>query len=191
MSIEIITPRLILRTPTQEDAAVITAAKQEVWRDLQLWMSWAHDGEETLEATKQAFISTAVERNSLIGLCRTSGQFVVCTGMHPRDGYEGQFETGYWVAKDFLRKGYATEACNAAIRYAFNVLNVPTVFICHHEGNVPSQRIIEKLGFTKTGVREKVFARCTDGVLLDTHDYIMTDLVVLPPLEVTWRQRCP
>jgi len=190
MSIEIITPRLILRTPTQEDAAMITAAKKEVWHDLQLWMSWAYDGEETLEAT-QRFIAGALSHNSMIGLCRDSGEFVVCTGMHPRDGYEGQFETGYWVAKDFLRKGYATEACNAAIRYAFNVLNVPTVFICHHEGNVPSQRIIEKLGFTKTGVREKAFKRCTDGSLMDTHDYIMTDPAVLPPLDVTWRLRCP
>ncbi len=181
--IEILTPRLLLRTPTQDDAQMIVDAMKPVWRELQLWMSWAHDGADTVESIRKNYIAEAVENHWIIGLCRDTGQFVIATGMTPVSEMMGEYEAGYWVAKDFLGKGYATEAANAAIRYGFDVLDARLVSINHYEGNGPSRRIIEKLGFTPVGVRKKAKERCLDGTPLDIHDYIMTDPAVLPPLE--------
>ena len=83
MTIEITTPRLILRTPTLADGPMIVAAMKEVWHELQKWMSWAHDGADTIESLRGHFLAKAEDDGSLIGLCRTSGRFVVSTGINP------------------------------------------------------------------------------------------------------------
>lgn len=179
--IQIITDRLIIRRPVLEEAQEINAAMNEVWHDLQLWMSWAYDDQRSLDATR-SYIAQADARGflPLAGYCRSSGQFVVSTGITFHA--DGRRETGYWVAKPFLGQGYATEAAQATLRYGFETLGIQNFFINHFEGNHASQRIIEKLGFRKTGVLEKEHARCLDGALLDEHQYEMT--------ADEWRQRC-
>lgn len=188
--IEIITPRLILRPPEMADLEEMQAAKEQVWPELQKWMGWAFDDEFPLAALKRNIenVPSALAEGGcpMLGRCRTTGRFVLRSGLNVLEDRPGQLETGYWVAQDFLGKGYATEACNAAIRYAFNALAARGVYICHYEGNEPSRRVIEKLGFTKTGVLPKAHARCSDGVLLDKHEYVTTDPAVLPALDVSW-----
>jgi len=171
------TSRLFLTVPTQEDAVEINTAMNEVWHELQLWMSWAYDGMNTLEAIR-TYIDSAQEQVKqggcpLIGRCKDTGRFVVSTGLHVK---ENGLETGYWVAKDFLRQGYATEACAAAITYGFNALSSPRILINHYDGNEKSKRIIEKLGFTKTGYLPVSHKRCSDGVMVGEHKYEMTDI---------------
>lgn len=179
------TPRLILRPPTLADAAAITAAKQAVWPELQLWMSWAHPGQDTLEATQSFILSASDTDRPLIGVCKQTGKFVIATGLHWR---HERFETGYWVAPDFLGRGYATEATNAVIRYAF-AHGAQAIYIDYFEGNAKSRNVIEKLGFTPLEIKPKAAKRCLDGTPLDEHWYIMRDPAVLPPLDVTWTAR--
>lgn len=186
--IEIITPRLILRVPRMENAREVNAAINENWHELQKWMSWSYDGANTLEATEHYIGVTVPEGIAngdlpLHGFCRETGKFVIATGIHTEDGNRS---TGYWAAVAFHGKGYATEACNAVLRYAFNAVGVKEMHICHYEGNGPSERVILKLGFTENGIRVKGKARCLDGKLINVHDYIMCDPAVLPPLEVKW-----
>lgn len=186
MVIYIETHRLIIRTPVMDDADMIQQAKIAAWEDLQRWMSWAVSGSETIEALRAHFIAGAVEKNHLIALEKDSGKFVLSTGATPMETSEKQFEVGYWAARDMRGRGYATEASNAVIRYAFAALAADAVYICHYEGNRPSQNVIEKLGFTKTCVVKDAHTRCTDGALLDKHEYIMRDPAVLPELFVRW-----
>lgn len=186
MSIRIETDRLIIRTPVMDDAEMIQHAKIAAWNDLQLWMSWAVSGSESIEAVREHFIATAEQKNHLIAIEKDSGEFVLSTGATPMDTAERQYEVGYWAARNMRGKGYATEASNAVIRYAFDVLDAPAVYISHYEGNIPSRRVIEKLGFVKTGLRDEKHARCLDGTLLDVHEYIMRDKDTLPPLDVRW-----
>ena len=135
----IATPRLILRPPTLEDAQDITRAKQEVWNELQHWMSWAYDGEETHEATLNYLEITFqdLEKGAphLIARHQQTGDLVCMTGAAPYKDEEGHFTTGYWVTKDYLGQGYATEATNAAVRYAFKALNAKAMHIEYFEGN--------------------------------------------------------
>lgn len=186
--IRIETERLILRAPTLDDAQEINRAMNEVWHDLQLWMSWAYDGQNTIEATKY-YIGEIVPEEirqgglPLIGRCRQSGAFIVATGITMR---EGQPITGYWVARDFLGRGYATEAANAVLRYAFAEMGFKSIGTEHYEGNEKSRRVIEKLGFTPVRINHKAKARCLDGQLLDEHIYVMNNPAVLPPLDVRW-----
>lgn len=184
---ELTTDRLILRVPTLADAPVINAAMQEVWHDLQLWMSWAHDGCNSLEST-YAYIQSIPEQMDsggypLFGFCRESGDFVVASGLV----CEGDvLTTGYWVAQPYKGKGYATEAANACIRFAFQELGVSKLEINHFEGNEPSARVIQKLGFRFTHTAHKSFARCLDGAMVDVHHYAMHTIDQLPALTVRW-----
>jgi len=189
MSIYIETPRLIIRTPVIADIEMIQTAKMTAWDDLRLWMSWAVPGTETVESLRDYFIAGAEEKNHLIAVTKDDGAFVLCTGATPME--QNIFEVGYWAARNMRGYGYAAEAANAVIRYAFDQLDAAQIYICHYEGNKPSQNVIEKLGFTKTGVTAKAFTRDVDGAVLDRHEYIMTDVTALPDLDVIWRQRCP
>jgi len=181
----ITTERLILRHPTMHDAQIITEGKQAVWPELQAWMKWAYDGEETLEATKNFIGNLGV--HSLIGLRRDSGKFVVMTGLTPLAPDE--YETGYWVTKDFLGKGYATEATCAAMHFAFAALNAKKIHIGHFEGNTKSRRVIEKLGFSNEVIKPKDRKCIVGDRYQDSHDFSMTDPSMLPDIQYDWRGR--
>lgn len=184
--VEIRTPRLILRTPVIGDAPEIQEAKREVWNELQLWMSWAYDDQRGLDASER-FIHSSLAKSphyNLLGFCRATGKFVVSTGLC--EDAPGVYVTGYWVAKDFLGKGYATEATNAMIRYAFGALKARAVTINYYEGNHKSANVIRKMGFTFEKTVKGGHNRCLDGAPLDVHHFRRTDAAGLPPLEVSW-----
>ena len=58
---------------------------------------------------------------------------------------------GIMIREEFREKGYATEALEMLIRYAFEVLHIHQLF-CNISGeNLASIRIFEKLGFIRCG----------------------------------------
>ena len=124
---------------------------------------------------------------ALAGFHRINGDFVVRTALDVTDEPD-VYETGYWVAPKYAGQGMATEAANAAIRYAFGHLGAKAISIGYFDGNEPSRRIVEKLGFEKLGVAHKAATRCLDGTKLDRHEYILTSPDALPELDVSWGQ---
>ncbi len=58
---------------------------------------------------------------------------------------------GYWIGKDFLNKGYATEATVLALRYSFEYLKLHRVSLWISPENSPSLRVAEKLGLRHEG----------------------------------------
>lgn len=56
------------------------------------------------------------------------------------------YETGWRFAPDYWGKGYATEGARAALDHAFNELKWPEVVAFTAATNVPSQRVMERLG---------------------------------------------
>jgi RimJ/RimL family protein N-acetyltransferase len=96
------------------------------------------------------------------------------------------YETGYWVSPQYAGQGMATEAANAAIRYAFGHLGAKAISIGYFDGNEASRRIVEKLGFEKLQVAHKAATRCLDNAKLDRHEYILSSPDTLPELDVSW-----
>src|SRR5690242_17962372 len=179
----IVTPRLILRPPALGDLDSIQAAKEAAWPDLQRWMAWAFDDQRSRQAMEDS-IRRAIDYQSqasiqLAGFHRINGDFVVRTALDLTDETD-VYETGYWVSSKYARVGMATEAANAAIRYAFGHLGAKAISIGYFDGNEPSRRIVEKLGFRKLGVAHQASTRCLDGMKLDRHEYILTSPDELP-----------
>lgn len=64
----------------------------------------------------------------------------------------GSKELGYWIARPFWGRGYATEAAAALIGIARDGLRLPRLEAGHFVDNPASGRVLEKLGFRPTGV---------------------------------------
>jgi len=185
----IVTPRIVLRPPTLDDLDAIQAVKEDAWADLQRWMVWAFDNQRSRQAMEDS-IRRVMDYQSqagiaLAGFHRINGDFVVRTALDLTDE-PGVYETGYWVASKYAGQGMATEATNAAIRYAFGHLGANAVSIGYFDGNEPSRRIVEKLGFQKLGIAQQAATRPLDGTKLDRHEYILTSPNALPDLNVSW-----
>ena len=185
----IVTPRLVLRPPTLDDLDSIQRAKEEAWPELQRWMTWAVAEQRSRQAMEESIRRGMDYQNQagiqLAGFHRGNGDFVVRTALDVTDEQD-VYETGYWVAPRYAGQGMATEATNAAIRYAFGHLGAKAITIGYFDGNEPSRRIVEKLGFEKVRVAHNAATRCLDGAKLDRHEYILTSAAALPELEVSW-----
>ncbi len=122
---------------------------------------------------------------ALAGFHRVNGDFVVRTALDVTAEAD-VYETGFWLAPKYAGQGMATEAANAAIRYAFGHLGAKAITIGHFEGNGPSRRIVQKLGFQKLKVAHQGATRPLDGAKLNRHEYILMSPGALPELQVSW-----
>ena len=185
----IVTPRLILRPPALADLDAIQAAKEEAWPELQRWMTWAFENQRSRQAMEESIRRVMDYQKqagiALAGFHRMNGDFVVRTALEVTREPD-VYETGYWVSPKYGRQGMATEATNAAIRYAFRHLGAKAISIGFFDGNDPSRRIVEKLGFRKLRVAHQAATRCLDEAKLDRHEYILTSIEGLPELDVSW-----
>jgi RimJ/RimL family protein N-acetyltransferase len=185
----ILTPRLLLRPPAPADVDSIQAAKEAAWPELQRWMAWAFDDQQSREAMERS-VRRAMESQreagiQLAGFHRINADFVIRTALDLTDDSD-VYETGFWISPSYAGQGFATEAANAAIRYAFGHLGAKAICTGHFDGNERSRRVIEKLGFEKVRVAHHAVVRPVDGARLDRHEYILTSPRALPDLDVSW-----
>ena len=60
-------------------------------------------------------------------------------------------EVGYWIAVPYWRNGFASEAAQALVQYAFETLQVHRVYAYHSSNNPASGRVLQKLGMKHEG----------------------------------------
>lgn len=74
--------------------------------------------------------------------------------------YDSRAHAAYiecYVLPDYWGNGYATEATRLAVTYTFDELNAHRVEAMVQPDNPASERVLEKLGFQKEGVRRDFF----------------------------------
>lgn len=81
------------------------------------------------------------ETNQLIGSC----------GFNAYQEQNKRAEIGYELHPDSWGKGYATEAVKALLTYGFKTLQLNRIGAIVYPENLPSQKLLENLGFTKEG----------------------------------------
>lgn len=77
---------------------------------------------------------------------RETEELIGCCGFRPYE--KDKYEKGNHLLPKYWGKGYATEAANAVIQYAFNNLNAILLFADHNPNNSASRDLVKKLGFT-------------------------------------------
>ena len=143
------TPRLLLRPGFPEDAPALAAAiaDQAIARNLANvpWPYSMRDAEAFLASPRDPILP------SLLIFERGHGapQLAGACGLGRRRS--GSVEMGYWIARPFWGRGYATEACSALVEIA-RTLGLRSLEGSHFIDNPASARVLEKLGFESLGI---------------------------------------
>lgn len=140
------TPRLILRSLTQDDLeSLIPILSNKVVMEfsstgpltkekIQLRLNEIIEEYERIGFSVWAIILK--EDNSLIGIC----------GIHPIDlDGRNEAEISFRLSQAYWNQGYAYEAVQAAIEYAFNTLAINEIIAVVDPKNSRSVNVIEKL----------------------------------------------
>jgi RimJ/RimL family protein N-acetyltransferase len=131
---------------------------------------------KSLKETK-AFISGSKALFKEIGYCfyaaelKDSHEFIGFVGIAPV--YEmpctPAIEIAWRLGTKFGGKGYATEAAQAVIDYAFNTLDIKELVSVTATTNKKSERVMQRLGFTRSEQDDFDHPRITDGHPLRRH----------------------
>lgn len=65
-----------------------------------------------------------------------------------------EIEIAYLLAKQYWRKGYATEISKATLEYGFDKLKLKKIVALAYPQNISSANVIKKLGMKPDGVKE-------------------------------------
>jgi RimJ/RimL family protein N-acetyltransferase len=72
-------------------------------------------------------------------------------------------EVGYWIARPFWGRGYATEALQGAMVWASRAWKRRALTAGHFSDNPASGRVLEKAGFLYTGEVRRGFSRARNA----------------------------
>jgi RimJ/RimL family protein N-acetyltransferase len=143
---ELLTPRLILRSFREEDVdamaqlfanpdfmrfslGVFTERKQTV-AFIEKVIGWDRAG------IPSQFAVVPKAEDAVIGYC----------GFYHHPELPGEVEIGYRLHPDYWNRGLITEAAHAVRDHAFADLKLPRVISLIHAENIPSRRVAEKNG---------------------------------------------
>lgn len=171
MNFEIIeTERLILKGISDDVMKDIfnTLPKEEI-KEL-LGHQSDEDFEKELQKHLQGYASYRSRFILFLLVDKTTGKTVGRCGIHNWNREHNRGEIGYnMVDENEKRKGLMTEAATAVLQYGFETMKLHRIEALVGPNNVPSLKIIDKLGFQKEGVFRGHWL--VDGKYEDTHAF--------------------
>lgn len=168
------TERLVLRKPRMDDALILfTAYMQDP--EVTRYTTWRphqqlQEAEDFLRGsivawengTRFPFVITLKEKDQPFGMI----------DLHVRSGTVG---LGYVIARCHQGKGYATEATQAIIHWAFQQPTIYRVNASTDIENIASQRVLEKAGMLCEGLLRKYIVHPNiSDVPRDSYIYAIT-----------------
>jgi RimJ/RimL family protein N-acetyltransferase len=142
-----VTERLLLRPAWPEDAEAIFAgiADEGVVRNLAS-APWPYRREDA-----ESFVLREHDPAFPRFLITTQSRLLGCVGIDSAgESAEGAVELGYWIARPYWGRGFATEAVKGTIEIA-RLLGHTRLTAGHFTDNPASGRVLRKAGFRPTG----------------------------------------
>lgn len=150
------TPRFTLRPFRRRDVGALHDAIVASRGDLQQWLPWANSYDRSVA---QRFIrdsaSAWAEGRAFDFAVRTSeepGRHLGNVSIWWTSRQNGIGEIGYWIRSDMTGHGVGTEVTARAIQVGFEEMDCHKLVLRIAVGNVGSERIAERLGFTYEGI---------------------------------------
>lgn len=113
----------------------------------------------SLEQTKEFVLTYGCEKNMVFALMeKESKKLIGHMIFHPYDSQD-EYEIGWILNSDYWGKGYAAEASEALIGYAFENLNANRIVAENVDRNVHALSIIQKLGMKENEMRSGTFLK--------------------------------
>ncbi|MFY8005313.1 MAG: GNAT family N-acetyltransferase [Chitinophagaceae bacterium] len=167
--IVIATPRLFLRKWRTTDVSIYIEMNQN--KEVMQFFPGFYTKEETMQQLQRTQETMQTHGYGLYALeRRDTGEFIGFTGFaHPR--FQSHFtpcvEIGWRIHQQHWQLGFATEAAKACLQYGFNELGFSTVYSFTSIHNLPSERVMQKIGMQKQGFFNHPFL--ADGHKLQLH----------------------
>lgn len=145
------TERLLLRPPEPGDAPFFTDSLNDF--DIAKYLSVVPhpygpaDAEDFV--ARMAKARAMGEGWAFTLVSKASGAPIGCCGLHLNDG---RYELGYWIAKPYWNRGFATEAAKRVLAFAFGTVRADAVEAGWFHDNKASGRVLAKLGFAASHV---------------------------------------
>lgn len=170
MSIYIETKRLILREFTLDDAEKLNDICSQSYI-----LKWMPDWQRTIEERKtwikwvqSNYLKSTknVARIMLAVTLKTNKRLIGMIGIGNKEEVNDEIEIAYFISEEYCNKGYISDASKAMIEWSFANLKLDYLIAIVEPDNIPSQRVVEKCGFTKVNsiiilnsgdVKEKTF----------------------------------
>ncbi|MGH8889777.1 MAG: GNAT family N-acetyltransferase [Acidothermaceae bacterium] len=153
MSIEIVQGALVIRSWHESDAEAMSLAISESVEHLRPFMPWIADEPKSVEQRRELiaeFTKAEADDGDLVVGVFLDGRVVGGSGLHRRLG-PGGLEIGYWVHRDFTRRGIASSVSRALTDHAFARPDIDRVEIHHDVANMASEGVPRALGFRHVG----------------------------------------
>jgi [ribosomal protein S5]-alanine N-acetyltransferase len=152
----IVTKRLILRRVEERDAAAIARLANDPEISLRVGsIRYPYTGRDLrLFYARACRPLAAGELGTYVIAAKGNSRLVIgVAGLNHRrrNGDTCVSYVSYWIGRPFRRRGFAFEASQVLVNYAFSVLDTARIDISCLLGNCGSQRVIEKLGARFTG----------------------------------------
>lgn len=153
------TKRLILRPPKKSDwKDVIEGVNDvEVSKNLKV-VPYPYKKKDALEWINKKIKEFRKRRKDdytfMIEL-KSEKKVIGATGIHRISKKNSKCTTGSWINKNYWRKGYILEAKVSILDFIFNKLKLKKVETGAYAENIASNKMSQKLGFKKEGVKRK------------------------------------
>lgn len=106
---------------------------------------------------------------------KKTGRVIGSIGLHcdRKREVEGARMLGYVLGEPYWGQGFATEAAQAVLTFAFEQKGCTVLSAYHYPGNARSRRVIKKLGFVPEGTL-RMADTLPDGAITDEVCYSLT-----------------
>ena len=144
----LITERLLIRPWDDLDADELFVLAKEP--EIGFWCGW--EPHKSIRDTLFV-LHNSLEVDNAYAIClKDSNRIIGSIGLRFKDetdltDKDDECELGYWIGKTFWGNGYAVEAANKVLEYAFKELKVSKVWCGYYDGNDRSKKVQVKLGF--------------------------------------------
>ena len=160
-----------LRRLRTEDAPDIFASIDTQRRYLGRWLPFVADTHR-IEQTRQGVAGMLADTANPVFTLRSGNAFAGLIGFKSADAARRSVEIGYWLREEQQGKGIMTAAVRALCETAFAQMGMRRVEIRCGTGNLPSNRIPQRLGFLRSHV-EAQGEQLSDGEWIDLNVYVL------------------
>ncbi len=157
MKLSLETKKLILRDLEDEDAEAFAEKGND--KEINLF-NWYIPFPLTLAKAKKIIAKRKLPQGShrwlyeLGIVLKETKEFMGIVSLYDVDKPENKAKLGYWIGKNYRRKGYTEEAVKEVIRFAFEELKLNKISAKTMANNKKSEFLLKKLSFRKVGIKK-------------------------------------
>ena len=169
------TERLVLRRVARGDARDLSAIYgNRINAQFEFWPAWSTDRvNELIQLQKTVLVGDPGVPLVLVAVEQDSNQLIGAVELTIRSIEDKQGEIGFSFNSQYWGQGFATEAVNAALGFAFSQLSLHRVYCGTDTRNERSWKLMERVGMRREA--HFVHANLENDQWIDDYTYAILD----------------